>query len=254
MMFIILLGLVGLTLSSMAVFRQTAENSDINSTTTATKFETLIRSKPHDSLYYILILTNVFYIVDMIMRIISCPGLKTFVKDFHNVSEIFAIISTIMFSFIHEDLIDGEDIRYLYMALVFFVSLRAFRLLRLAENAHEMKILALAVKASIKELFILLLVIGTFSFIFGSIMFNVELTVNDTFPDLLTSVWWAIITMTSVGYGDHYPTSPQGYLVASFTAVFGLMLLALPIAIIASNFNAYYYCYKIRQNYFKAKS
>lgn len=52
--------------------------------------------------------------------------------------------------------------------------------------------------------------------------------------------WWAVVTMTTVGYGDYYPESTAGYVVAFFCAITGVIFTALPVAVIGSNFNVYW--------------
>lgn len=64
-------------------------------------------------------------------------------------------------------------------------------------------------------------------------------------------MWWAIITMTTVGYGDIHPSSVAGYIVGVFCALSGLLLLAMPVAIIASNFSEYYSQNNFYQRYLR---
>lgn len=56
----------------------------------------------------------------------------------------------------------------------------------------------------------------------------------------LLGYWWAIVTMTTVGYGDFYPSTAGGYFVGVMCALSGILLTALPIAIIGSKFNIYW--------------
>ena len=57
---------------------------------------------------------------------------------------------------------------------------------------------------------------------------------------VFSAYWWVIVTMTTVGYGDYYPTNLYGYAVAAVVMMLGLILTALPIAIIGANFSMYY--------------
>lgn len=61
-----------------------------------------------------------------------------------------------------------------------------------------------------------------------------------TFNLSLAAYWWVVVTMTTVGYGDFYPTNALGYVAATMVMIFGLILTALPVAIIGGNFTVYY--------------
>ena len=66
--------------------------------------------------------------------------------------------------------------------------------------------------------------------------------------------WWVVVTMTTVGYGDYYPKNGVGYIAAAGVMMLGLMITALPIAIIGTNFSIYYDYNKKRMKQRKKKA
>jgi len=60
------------------------------------------------------------------------------------------------------------------------------------------------------------------------------------FQSIVHTFWWCIVTITTVGYGDIFPHTPLGKIVAGFTMIFGIVMLAFPLTIISSNFSEIY--------------
>lgn len=97
-------------------------------------------------------------------------------------------------------------------------------------------------KASSYELGLLLLILLIPVVLFSSMMFYVEnnLDHNTKFSSIPESFWWSLITMTTVGYGDMVPKTTPGQIIGGACAICGVLMVALPISIIGSNFNLYY--------------
>jgi hypothetical protein len=149
-----------------------------------------------------------------------------------------------------------------------FVVLRLIRLTRIfrAPAIREpAKIIALTIRRSTKALYVLAFNLGLGIVIFGSLMYLFEKgdwdpetkhylrpigkqwnenisayeDVQDATPfqSIPHSFWWAIVTATTVGYGDQYPTTGWGYAVAVATMMFSLVIAALPVGVIGGNFS-----------------
>ncbi|CAG2201640.1 unnamed protein product [Mytilus edulis] len=71
----------------------------------------------------------------------------------------------------------------------------------------------------------------------------------DTFPNMLDGLWWSVVTMTTVGYGDMYPKGPLGRVVGAACAMIGILVIAMPIAVIAGNFDDLHKTNNDRESY-----
>lgn len=131
----------------------------------------------------------------------------------------------------------------LYAALLGYGDLKIlllFRLLRffkLGRYSPGMASLGAALHAERKALAACIVILIGVMLLSATAMHFVEHDVQpDKFGTIPDAMWWAIVTLTTVGYGDAFPVSPLGKVVASLTAVMGLVMLALPVGIIATAF------------------
>ena len=125
-------------------------------------------------------------------------------------------------------------------ALLMIRLLRLFRFFRLL---YGLQILLHTLKASSYELGLLLLILLIPVILFSSIIYYIERTMDGLhtkFRSIPESFWWSLITMTTVGYGDMTPKTWVGKIIGGACAICGLLVVALPISIIGSNFNLYY--------------
>ncbi|MGF1470444.1 MAG: ion transporter [Rubrobacteraceae bacterium] len=152
----------------------------------------------------------------------------------------------IRFAFTPLALIDLIAISPLYLLLIFpglgasaeaLLMLRLLRLFKMFRYSRSVKVFAGVVKSRREEL------VAAFSFtifllIFSSIlMFFVEHQAQpEAFPNIPAALWWAVITLTTVGYGDVSPITPLGKMLGAVTALLGIGLVVLPSGILASGF------------------
>jgi hypothetical protein len=139
---------------------------------------------------------------------------------------------------------------------------RIFRVIRVAKYGEAMSVVVKALKASSQVLWVLCLNLLLGVVIFSAIMYNAEssrwnpqeriyervktrIWIDDEWRDqweptpfhsIPATFWWAFVTCTTVGYGDDYPRTPWGKVVATITALWGVIMLALPIGVVANNF------------------
>ena len=131
----------------------------------------------------------------------------------------------------------SADLRFLRMMRLFrlFRLLRVFKLGRYFEALH---VIVKVIRSSGPQL-IMSVVICFFVMLFSAIiMYEVENPVQpEQFPNVISSLWWAICTLTTVGYGDVYPITPVGRFFASVISLVGIGIIAIPTGIIAAGFN-----------------
>lgn len=130
------------------------------------------------------------------------------------------------------------DLRFLRMVRL----LRIFRLLRvfkLGRYFEALNIVVSVIKKSSTQL-IISIVLCIFVMLFSAIiMYTVENPVQpEQFPNVIRALWWAICTLTTVGYGDVYPITPVGRAFASVIALMGIGIIAIPTGIIAAGFSS----------------
>ncbi|MDP5172808.1 MAG: ion transporter [Bacteroidia bacterium] len=111
--------------------------------------------------------------------------------------------------------------------------LRVFRILKMAQYILEGQILIKALKASRTKITVFIMAVLTVVMIVGSLMYVVEGTANSGFTSIPRSVYWAIVTVTTVGYGDISPVTPLGQFLSSILMITGYAVLAVPTGIVS---------------------
>ncbi len=122
----------------------------------------------------------------------------------------------------------GFDLRVLRV-------LRLMRLFKLTRYSRAMNTLGGAIKASKEELTLTVLVMGILLVLSSTLIYFAEHDAQpEAFSSIPASLWWAVVTMTTIGYGDVYPITVAGKIVAGMSAILGIGMFALPGGIIAS--------------------
>lgn len=115
--------------------------------------------------------------------------------------------------------------------------LRVFRLFKFGRYSQALEIFVRVYRRKKAELVVAVAVALVLLVISSSLMFSVEHDVQpEKFPSILGTMWWALATLTTIGYGDVAPITPLGKLLSGIIAVIGIALFGLPAGIFASGF------------------
>lgn len=111
--------------------------------------------------------------------------------------------------------------------------LRVFRVLKLAQYLNEADVLIRALRDSRRKIFVFLFGVMTLVILFGSLMYMIE-GKDSGFTSIPMGIYWAIVTMTTVGYGDISPESPVGRILAATIMILGYAIIAVPTGIVTA--------------------
>ncbi|XP_061185296.1 potassium voltage-gated channel protein Shaw-like [Saccostrea echinata] len=179
----------------------------------------------------------IFFTIEYITRFLFARRKFKFMKSMMGVVDILAIIPDyiqILVYALHPDMRYDVDINYISVLRV----ARVLRIFRLIRHVPGLWILIYTLKSSLKELLLMIVFIIVGMLIFSSLIYFVD--DRDTFKSIPHSFWWSLITMTTVGYGDMYPVTELGYIVGSFTALSGLLMIGFSVPVLVNNFIMYY--------------
>jgi voltage-gated potassium channel len=145
--------------------------------------------------------------------------------------DLIAILPTILALF--SSLVFPVDL----MLLRFLRTFRLFRLFKMSRYVQSLNTLDDAIIAKKEELLVSVIMMAMLILFSSSLMYLVEHQAQpDKFPSIPATLWWGVVTITSVGYGDTFPITPLGKLLGGVTAVLGVAMFALPTGIFAASF------------------
>ena len=115
--------------------------------------------------------------------------------------------------------------------------IRFFRIFKISRYNSTLKLIRDVIKEKRAELGMTVFIAALFLLISAFLIYHVENPVQpDKFPDIFSSLWWAIATLTSIGHGDIYPITSIGKIINGLVAVLGIGLIALPTGILSAGF------------------
>ena len=182
-----------------------------------------IHKQHGDLLYKLEWVFTALFTVEYFLRLFSIRKPWSYVFSFLGLIDLISLIPSYLSIFV-----PGAQALLVFRALRL---LRVFRIFKLGTFLTEINFLTTALKGSVRKISIFLLTVLTLTVILGSIMYLVEQRENG-FSNIPESIYWAIVTITTVGYGDISPVTPMGKFVASVVMLIGYAIIAVPTGII----------------------
>ncbi|XP_059402251.1 potassium voltage-gated channel subfamily A member 1-like [Carassius carassius] len=200
-----------------------------------------------DPFFIVETLCIIWFSFELIVRFFACPSKAAFFKNMMNTIDIVAIIP--YFITLGTELAEEPDSKEAKgeqatsLAILRVIRLvRVFRIFKLSRHSKGLQILGQTLKASMRELGLLIFFLFIGVILFSSAVYFAEAEEKDSyFTSIPEAFWWAVVTMTTVGYGDMVPVTIGGKIVGSLCAIAGVLTIALPVPVIVSNFNYFYH-------------
>lgn len=190
----------------------------------------------------------VWFTLELMVRLAACPNHIAFFKDIMNVIDFLSILPYFvsLVTYLVGDAWENPSRQPSSLTILRVIRLvRVFRIFKLSRYSKGLQILGLTIRASLRELGLLIFFLILCVVLFSSAVYFAEADLHaeglSHFHSIPDAFWWAVVTMTTVGYGDMRPVGPWGKLVGSLCAIAGVLTIALPVPVIVSNFNFFYH-------------
>lgn len=170
-----------------------------------------------------------FFTLEYIARVYCSPVKRRYIFSFFGIIDFLATFPPYVFFFI-------PAARYLILFRTFRL-IRVFRVFKLFSFINEGYLLMESLRKSLKKILVYFIFVLILVTCLGTLMYIIEQGQPGTnFTDVGTSIYWAIVTMTTVGYGDITPVTFMGRLLAAFIMLLGYTIIAVPTGIVSATF------------------
>jgi len=165
---------------------------------------------------------TIFFTIEYAIRIYCSPNRWRYIFSYYGIVDLLAIIPSYLSLFV-------SGISYLLIIRLLRV-LRIFRILKLVQYLREANVLMRSLAMAKRKIFLFFSFVVVLATIFGSLMFIIEGPENG-FTSIPKSIYWTIVTITTVGYGDITPLTTLGQVIAAFVMLTGYSIIAVPTGI-----------------------
>jgi voltage-gated potassium channel len=171
---------------------------------------------------------TIVFTVEYILRIITIKKPKKYIFSFYGIIDFISTIPTYLTLFM-----GGYNVLLAVRALRL---LRIFRILKIARYIGEANKLSVALRHSRPKILVFLFAVVIITIIAGTVMYLVE-GEESGFSNIPLSIYWCIVTLTTVGFGDIAPVTPLGRFIASFIMITGYGIIAVPTGIVSAEYS-----------------
>ena len=186
-----------------------------------------INAEYHETLMILEWIITIFFTIEYLVRIISIKKPFKYILSFYGIIDFISTIPLYLSYFFV-----GSSVLLTVRTLRL---LRIFRILKLVQFIGEASQLKQALKASRAKITVFIYVVLILSVIIGTVMYLVE-SDESGFTSIPRSIYWTIVTLTTVGYGDIAPQTPFGQFIATGVMILGYGIIAVPTGIVSSEF------------------
>ncbi|KOC68214.1 Potassium voltage-gated channel protein Shal [Habropoda laboriosa] len=175
------------------------------------------------------------FTAEYLLRLFAAPSRCKFARSVMSIIDVVAILPY----YIGLGITDNDDVSGAFVTLRVF---RVFRIFKFSRHSQGLRILGYTLKSCASELGFLVFSLAMAIIIFATVMFYAEKNVDGTnFTSIPAAFWYTIVTMTTLGYGDMVPKTIAGKIVGGVCSLSGVLVIALPVPVIVSNFSRIYH-------------
>lgn len=170
---------------------------------------------------------SILFTIEYILRIYCSPVKREYVLSFFGIIDLLATLPQLLSIFF-------PALRYMALMRSFRL-IRIFRIFKLFAFINEGYLLMTSIQKSLNKIMVYFLFVSVLVICIGTLMYMIEGDIPGTqFKDIPTSIYWAIVTLTTVGYGDITPSTGIGQFLSSVVMILGYTIIAIPTGIVSA--------------------
>nr|XP_024661511.1 potassium voltage-gated channel subfamily C member 2 [Maylandia zebra] len=247
-LFFILVSITTFCLETHEAFNKIINKTDVARDSNVTDSGPQYEIETDPALTYVEGVCVFWFTIEFLVRVTFCPVKLEFFKSLLNIIDFVAILP-----FYLEVGLSGLSSKAAKDVLGFLRVVRFVRILRIFKLTRHfvgLRVLGHTLRASTNEFLLLIIFLALGVLIFATMIYYAErigakpndptATLHTKFKNIPIGFWWAVVTMTTLGYGDMYPETWSGMVVGALCALAGVLTIAMPVPVIVNNFGMYY--------------